>query len=204
MQQHERLEYGQFYHIYNHGVGGRNLFRSAENYSYFLSLYEKHISEVAETFAWVLMPNHFHMLVRMKEETVVFIPDRVTNPVRDKNNVNIPSQQFSKLFNSYAQAFNKYYQTRGALFERPFRRKLVTDTGYLRQLVLYIHNNPVRHGFCDHPLEYPWSSFLSCIEGKPTMLKREAVLSWFDGKAGFEAMHQHPGSTEQIHQWITS
>lgn len=47
------LEYGKFYHIYNRGINGCNLFRDNENYEHFLYLYDKHISPVAETFAWV-------------------------------------------------------------------------------------------------------------------------------------------------------
>jgi hypothetical protein len=65
MQQFEPLNPGQFYHIYNHGVGGRNLFGEPENYEYFLGLYDKYISPIAEPYAWCLMPNHFHLLVRI-------------------------------------------------------------------------------------------------------------------------------------------
>ena len=73
--QTEPLRYGQFYHIYNRGTDGCNLFREADNYEHFLGLYDKYISPVAETFAWVLMPNHFHLLVKVKEETDIrFIP----------------------------------------------------------------------------------------------------------------------------------
>ena len=67
MQTIEKLEHGQFYHIYNHGVGERNLFRDANNYEYFLELYDKYVTPVAETYAWVLMKNHFHLLVRIKD-----------------------------------------------------------------------------------------------------------------------------------------
>jgi putative transposase len=148
METLEKLIPGNFYHIYNHGVGNRNLFQKTENYEHFLQKYDKYIPPIADTYAWVLMPNHFHMLVKVKE-LAVFIPDsdRVSNPLRDiKRNrkiEDIPSLQFSKLFNSYAQAFNKYFETHGALFERPFKRKLVDSIDYLRELVVYIHNNPV-------------------------------------------------------------
>ena len=85
MQQFEHLEQSQYYHIYNHGVGGRDLFADTNNYEYFLALYDKHLSPVVETYAWVLMKNHFHLLVRIKEESEVvvsFTPDGVQNPVR--------------------------------------------------------------------------------------------------------------------------
>jgi putative transposase len=56
----------RFSHIYNCGINGENLFREPENYEHFLHLYDKFISQVAGTYAWVLMGNHFHLLVRVK------------------------------------------------------------------------------------------------------------------------------------------
>ena len=84
MQQTEHLTCGNYYHIYNRGIDSCNLFLESDNYEYFLSLYDKYISPVADTFAWVLMPNHFHFLVRLKEvlEVAASTPDRVSNPVR--------------------------------------------------------------------------------------------------------------------------
>lgn len=203
MQNSEPLSYGNYYHIYNHGVGERNLFNEAENYEYFLSLYDEYISPVAETFAWVLMPNHFHLLVRIKEESEVAVasintPDRVSNPVRG----NVPSLQFSKLFNSYAQAFNKRIGSRGALFERPFKRKRINSDHYLKQVILYIHNNPIHHGFCSHPIEYPWSSYLTCISVKQTKLKREQVMGWFDNDANFRDQHNNKLDIDDIEKWL--
>jgi len=60
------IEYGKFYHIYNRGINGCNLFHDVENYEHFLYLYDKHVGPVVNTFAWVLMRNHFHFLVRIK------------------------------------------------------------------------------------------------------------------------------------------
>ena len=67
MKQIEPLDYGKFYHIYNRGINSCNVFTETDNYQYFLNLYDKHISPVADTYAWVLMKNHFHFLVRIKE-----------------------------------------------------------------------------------------------------------------------------------------
>ena len=71
MQNSEPLTYGNYFHIYNHGVGNRNLFSEPDNYEYFLDLYDEYISPVAETYAWCLMPNHFHLLARIKEKAEV-------------------------------------------------------------------------------------------------------------------------------------
>ena len=62
------IENGKYYHIYNRGINGTELFHSNENYLHFLRLYDEYIEPVADTFAWCLMRNHFHLLVRIKEE----------------------------------------------------------------------------------------------------------------------------------------
>jgi len=166
MQQIEPLNYGKFYHIYNRGTNHCNLFDDHSNYEYFLSLYDNFISQVADTFAWVLMKNHFHFLVRIKEEGEIrFIseqtlsgskttervgtaPSVVLNPDGGCQKKYIPSHQFSHLFNAYAQAYNKRNKRSGSLFEHPFHRKEIMDQDYLKTLVIYIHQNPV------HPVKY--------------------------------------------------
>ena len=60
------LQPGEYYHIYNRGNNGETLFREQRNYPYFLKLYTKYIEPVAETYAYCLLKNHFHFLVRIK------------------------------------------------------------------------------------------------------------------------------------------
>jgi len=197
MQQIEPLNDGKFYHIYNRGINSCDLFHDTANYSYFLSLYEHHISPVADTYAWVLMKNHFHFLVKIKDGEGV-IPDRVSNPVRDID----PSKCFSNLFNAYAQAFNKRFNRHGNLFERPFKRKLIEDMEYLKTMVIYIHNNPVHHKFTEHAMDYLWSSYLTCISVKSTHLQRDIVIGWFDGVAGFKGAHDNPFDIKDMESWL--
>lgn len=56
---HQVLKSGIVYHIYNRGNNGETIFPEERNYGYFLQLYEKYISSIADTFAYCLMPNHF-------------------------------------------------------------------------------------------------------------------------------------------------
>ncbi len=60
------LEHSKYYHIYNRGINSCTLFRKYENYEYFLKLYADYINPIAETFAWCLMQNHFHFIIRIK------------------------------------------------------------------------------------------------------------------------------------------
>lgn len=188
MQSTERLEFGKYYHIYNRGIDGCDLFREQTNYEYFLNLYDRHIQKIADTIAFVLMKNHFHLLVRIKD-----LP-RCAN----LEGLKPPHQYFSNLFNAYTKAFNKKYGRTGSLFEKNFHRKHIDKQDYLKKVLLYIHNNPVHHRFCEHPVEYPWSSYLSYISIKPTRLQRETVTGWFDDLGNFKYCHAKKVETEKI------
>lgn len=67
-----------FYHIYNHAVGTENLFKSHENYLFFLNKYDQHLSTVFKTLAYCLMPNHFHLLVQVKRRVYTSLIDYQT------------------------------------------------------------------------------------------------------------------------------
>ena len=195
-----QLQPGNYYHIYNRGINSCNIFRENDNYEHFLRLYDKHISPVANTFAWVLMKNHFHLLVQ------ILPPDLNPEGFRNLRGLNgyekRINQQFSNLFNAYTKAINKRYHRTGSLFEHTFRRKKIDSVEYLKRVVHYIHNNPVRHGFCEHPLEYPWSSYLTCISVKPTKLCLDTVIGWFDNDSGFRQWHNQKIEFNQIENWL--
>jgi putative transposase len=187
------LEFGKYYHIFNRGVNRCDLFYTRENYYYFLRLYEKYIAPVAETYAWVLLKNHFHLLVRIKNKPDIDI-NRLPNPVRiqDPNTskkLKDPHLYFSHLFNAYSQAINKQEHRCGSLFHRPFQRIEVNDPQYFKHLITYIHLNPVHHGFTDDFITYPWSSYGTVISLKPTDLHSEAIIGWFNSDAEFENIH---------------
>jgi putative transposase len=204
MQKTVALQHGQYYHIYNCGINGERLFREATNYEYFLKLYEKYIDPIAETFAWCLMGNHFHLLVRIREEAENIKHLNLTGfkNLSDLEKNTPPHQHFSNLFNAYSKAINKRYHRHGSLFERPFKRKLIDNEKYLKQLVLYIHNNPVHHGFCNHPVEYAWSSYLTCISAKPAKIKCTSVLNWFDDIHRFESDHIAVSGLNEIEAFL--
>jgi len=206
----ERLVSDTFYHIYNRGINGSDLFNEPDNYKYFLTLYEKHIDPVAETYAWVLMKNHFHFLVKMKKE-----PDLPGYRNLVDSNTDLPGfgnleglgnkplhQHFSNLFNAYTKAFNKRYNRTGSLFEKNFHRKSIHNQEFLKKVLVYIHQNPVHHRFCLRASDYPWSSYQTCISIKNTRLKRDAVIGWFDNLGNFEYYHENQIETDSIEKWL--
>ncbi len=138
------------------------------------------MADVWECLAYCLMPNHFHLLVRIKEAPLE----------EDKVDINKKvSRQFSHFANSYAQAFNKNWGRRGSLFIRSFKRKRILDENYLKTLVCYIHNNPVKHGFKRLPTEWEFSSFNNIIALPEEKLNKEVIELFGDFK-NFVAVHR--------------
>jgi len=183
-----------YYHIYNHANGDENLFRTDDNYFYFLKLWAKYIEPIAGTFAYCLMPNHFYFLVKIKDEKELNI--RFNNRLSGKsdlsgfeNLIGLISKQFSNLFNAYAKAYNKMYDRRGSLFIRPYKSKEVNNERYLATLVSYMHKNPIHHGFCNNIEDWQHSSYHAYLSDKSTRIKKEEILSQFLNKADFVRSH---------------
>ena len=216
----QNLEPGRYYHIYNRGVNSCNIFKETTNYEHFLNLYEKYILPIADTFAWCLLSNHFHFLLRIKNEDEIgyyrninfdksknFVKFQTTNDLSeckasDKVKKPNPSKHFSHLFNAYSRYFNIKYNRTGSLFERPFKRILIENESYLKYLVYYIHHNPVKHCFVEDMIEYPWSSYLSILSPKKTNLNRKQVIEWFDDLHNLEYFHEKEQDLNKIRHLI--
>ena len=126
------LTFGNFYHIYNRGNNHEDIFLEERNYDYFLNLWWKHTSPIAETWAYCLLRNHFHVVVYIKDREDL---ENLTGLKADLSGFKDPSKYFSNFFNAYARGFNISAKRSGALFERPFKRIPVDSTAYLMQLI---------------------------------------------------------------------
>lgn len=143
----------QYYHIYNRGGNRKDLFREANDYYYFISLFKRYLSdEVAldssgrlfnkyndevELVAFCLMPNHFHLLCYLKE------PEGIIHLMRSA-------------MTAYTMYFNKKYKNTGKLYESAFLALRIDTDIYLWQVSRYIHLNPVDAGY--DFLNYDYSS----------------------------------------------
>lgn len=174
---------GQYFHIYNRGVNGENLFKEKINYEYFIKQYIAYCSDVFETFAYALLKNHFHLLVYVKEN--VQVPKQNGNGTIQLN----ASKQLSHFFNSYAQSINKAHNRTGPLFESPFERKLIDNDSYLTSMIYYCHYNAQWHEFVKDFKDWEYSSYHSILNNNNTFLAAEKVLTWFSGTNEFEKVH---------------
>ncbi|HEY1055469.1 MAG TPA: hypothetical protein VGE24_10045 [Emticicia sp.] len=186
----EPIQTETFYHIYNRGINGENIFKQPENYSYFLHKYSALIPNIADTYAYCLLRNHFHFLIKTKTDIEI----QQAFSKKNKTSTSLISLQFSHLFNGYTQAINKSINRTGGLFETPFRRKEINEEVYLRQLILYIHFNPEKHGLCNDFRNYEFSSYQAFLSKKSTKLKKIEVLEWFSDIEDFKQFHSDLGN----------
>ena len=178
------IEKGCYYHIYNRGINGEDIFKEEKNYDFFLKKWGIYIEPIAETYAYCLLKNHFHVLVYIKDGDV-FVEKE------GQKKLLVPTLQFSHLFNSYAQSINKVYSRTGALFEHPFRRKLIDNDTYFSRVVAYIHTNPQKHGFINDFKLYPHSSYGRVLDNQPSFISKDKLLKWFNNKELYFDFHNH-------------
>ncbi len=148
------------HHVLNRGVEKRNVFVDRADYLYFLRILKKNSDAFDfRVLSYCLMPNHYHLLVDMKNENL--------------------SEAVKSLNQNYAQYFNRKYERVGGLWQGRFKSRCVRDKKYLETLVKYIEQNPIKAGITSKPGEYPWVSALT----KDTTLSPEenALLEEFFG-----------------------
>ena len=163
-----------YYHLYNRTNNEEALFRSEENYLYFLKKYRYYLEEYLETIGYCLMPTHLHFLVRVKSFPK---PSEGLKPSEGSNSL-IISRKIGALLNSYAQAFNKMWNRHGNLFNQKTNAKAVSSGRYLLTLLTYLHQNPVRSGLVENPEEWKFSSYQDYIDMRNgTLPNKEMILS---------------------------
>lgn len=184
------LEAGNYYHIYNRGNNSGLIFYTDRNYRYFIDRYLHYAGPYVHTLAYCLMPNHFHLLVKIRP---LVTPGCLAELISD---------QFRKMFISYSMAINKQEGRTGSLFQKNFRRKKITDSKYLMNAVYYIHHNPERHGFRQKPEDYPWNSYRSYPDGRDSMIDHKELSGLFGNRQQYENFHRRKMSWKNENLWV--
>ncbi|MBI4990686.1 transposase [Candidatus Gottesmanbacteria bacterium] len=148
-----------FFHIFDRGIAKQKIFLEDSDYEKFL----KRLAELKNKnhfdhaiFSYVLMPNHFHLLIQTKKTPIAKI--------------------MTSLLTSYSMYFNKKYKRVGTLFQNRFKSKLCDKDSYFLGASRYIHLNPVEAGLTNYPKDYIWSSYQELFgESKYNILDRLEV-----------------------------
>lgn len=172
-----------FYHLYNRGVAKQPIFRDETDYTVFLGLLKRFLSNEPyvdkygrlqphyygkiELLAFCLMPNHFHLFVFQGSE------DKILSKF---------VQSFSTAYSMY---FNRKYKRVGPLFQGRFRASRITKDEYLQHISRYIHLNPKNY------MDYQWSSLPYYFEThRSDWVKPQKILNLFEGAGDYKVFLQ--------------
>jgi REP element-mobilizing transposase RayT len=192
------FEPDQVYHVYNHANGNENLFEHKDHYLLFLNTFFEKCSDTFKTYAFVLMPNHFHLVVKVRGANIPLINENI----HDKNGIHNQSayfeyefsrsisQKFSNFLNSYVQKYNNRVNRKGSLFRQNTRRKLLDTDSYFKTAIKYVHFNPVKDGFCQDPKDWAYSSYRYFLNGDDFIIPINEVIKIYGGQKKFLNDHQ--------------
>jgi putative transposase len=154
---------GTLHHVTSRGNERRPIFRSNQDRQAFLQL----VAEAVKRFgwsvtAWVLMTNHYHLLIQTPEANL--------------------SRGMQWLNGTYADWFNRRYKRSGHLFQGRFKSFIIETESYSAEVLRYVVLNPVRAKIVARPEEYRWSSYRATagLEAAPVWLDLSAVYIHFD------------------------
>jgi REP-associated tyrosine transposase len=178
------FECDRYFHVYTRANSEKDqLFVDHNNYIFFLKRYKKYIAPVFETLCYCLIPNHYHLLVKVKtsEEIYAYQKKKKYKYYNDELKINVfLQQQFANFHISYAKAFNKKYDRRGTLFQPKPKAKEISDINSCLRVCRYIHRNPIKHGLANMLVDWEYSSFQDYAGArKETVLHKELILSQF-------------------------
>ena len=128
------------YHIITRGINQQNIFSCDDDYERFLNTLSRYCRKSScEIYAYCLMDNHIHLLLKEGQEPLATTMKRIGT--------------------SYVYYYNWQYNRKGHLFQDRFKSEPVEDDAYFLTVLRYIHLNPIKAGIADDPASYPYSSY---------------------------------------------
>ncbi len=169
-----RIEFeGALYHILSRGNQQQDIFLGDEDRNCFLDILSAMSERFAvDIFAYVLMDNHYHILLRTQKPNL--------------------SKSMQWMGTTYTRRFNLNHFRSGHLFQGRYKSIIVENDAYLLRLSYYIHRNPLRAGLVERLADYPWSSYSAYAYKKkcPEWLKTNVILKQYDAKDKRRAYRQ--------------
>lgn len=147
------------YHIMLRGNERKIIFMDDEDRQKYLEIIKKKRTDTnLLIYAYCLMDNHIHMILRDDENEVSAIMQGIAT--------------------SYAMYINKKYERVGHVFQGRFKSEAIENERYLMAAIRYVHNNPVKAGITEHPEQYEWSSYRDYIAqgGRDAIVDTDFIL----------------------------
>ncbi|PKN92567.1 MAG: transposase [Chloroflexi bacterium HGW-Chloroflexi-7] len=160
--------FNHYYHLYNRGINKGLIFFSDRNYSYFVDRLQKFVFPSASIIAYCLMPNHYHLLIKVKDELII-------------------GKSLHPCFVSYVKSINIEQKRIGPLFQSRYQATEIEDDSYLLECVKYIHLNPVKAGLASSPELWQFSSYKSYLNPEiRCIVNISDIMNFFESKKEFQ------------------
>jgi putative transposase len=170
---------GQPHHVIQRGTDRQHIFREAEDYQRFLGWLKDSAKDFGVAIhAYVLMPNHVHLLASPGEHDGL-------------------AQTMQRVGRFYVPWFNHKYARSGGLFQGRFKTSPIDSERYFMMCSRYIELNPVRAQLAVGPLDYPWSSYAHHAGVRPDPVITDHALYWALGNTPFQREAAYKELTEQ-------
>ncbi len=150
-----KFEPGLYYHIYNRGADSDDAFYSEIDFEFFLDKLKYYLSLSVEVYAYCILKNHFHFLIKVLDKVEAENKTRAISESDFDSYYILPNSK-KKLFpvhtlishwmNSYSKHFNSKYNRSGPVWDGRLNKRLIYSEEYLQNIICYIHRNPVHHG----------------------------------------------------------
>jgi putative transposase len=169
----------QLHHVIQSGNDRQQIFQDAEDYEAFL----KWLREASKLFkvaihAYVLMPNHLHLLLSPSDQTGL-------------------ARMMQWVGRYYVPYFNRKYKRYGTLWKGRYKAAVIEPEQYFMACCRYIELNPVRNGLVAAPSEYRWSSYLHHVGARQDPVMTDHPKYWALGNTPFEREAAYRELTEQ-------
>jgi putative transposase len=195
--------FNRHYHVLFRSIDGVKLFKNDKERIFFLEKWKRFISITADLWAYSLLDNHTHFIIKTNTQEQVLHQLQQLNTEQKTKAIDqflktpseelfrpIMERQVNSFLVSYTNTYNNYIQRKGGLFQQPFRRLFINDEAHLQQAIIYTHANAQKHGLVKSFLDHLWHSYHAIIKDDATYVNTKAVLDFFGGKLKFEQVHK--------------
>jgi len=165
------------YHVMMRGNNHQDIFKNDMDKKYFIYLLKKYLVKLnLELYAWCLMNNHFHLVIKASKKNLADFIKRVCC--------------------SYVPYFNRKYERSGHLFQDRYKSEPIETDQYFMGAIRYVHNNPEKANICARNT-YKWSSYREYIISR-NITSTEKLLSMLGGKKSFVEYSKQKDSSEYL------
>ncbi len=168
------LEGIEYVHVTTHGIAEEYIYEKTEEKKEIRKLILENQKKFnINVIAHCIMDNHFHLIIKFKE-------------TKDLSNY------MHQINTSYAIYYNKRHNRQGYVYKGRFHSQIIKNENYLRNAIIYIHNNPVKAKICNKANEYEFSSYLNFWKDQ-----KDNDMNIFNSKSQYKEMHDMDDTNEE-------